>query len=243
MSKKDEAFVVPQSSAIVARPAYLDKFAGDKRGTEHITKDDLKMPRLSLAQKMSPQIEESDAKFIEGLKFGELFNDLTSQNYGTGPVLFTVVRADKPRGVEFFPLDDGGGVKDFNVPANDPRLSFGPDGEKPVATLFYDFVLALLPSRELIALSLKGTALKVARTLNGLMMVRGTPSFTGLYEMTTTTVKNDKGSYAVYRVKNAGWVDEESAAWAESIYDSIRDKQLIVERESTESGGDVSTEY
>lgn len=227
----------------IAVPDYIVK--GDTRGTEHITQEDLQIPRIALAQGLSPQLNETDPKYIEGLKMGEMFNNITGENYHKGPIDFTVVRADKPRGVEFFPLDEGGGVKDLNVPLNDPRMDFGPDGKKPQATKFYDFVILMIPSLEPIALSFKGTGLKVAKTLNALMKMRNAPSFAVRYSLTSAIQTNNKGTFGIYVVKYSTQEDEFSTKvgdklfvsddvykYAESMYENIKDKELIVERES-----------
>jgi len=238
-----ESKSLTQVSASLTAPSWIQK--GDDRGTTHLTKADLQMPRLALAQPLSPQVQETDSKWIEGLKPGDMFNSLTGQSFGRGPIYFTVVRADRPRGIEFYPLSDGGGIKDFNVPANDPRMSFGDRGEKPLATLFYDYVVLLIDPRtsemEPIALSFKSSALKVARALNALMKLRQAPSFAGLYELTTAMEKNNKGTYAVYRVRNApigiddspiGWASERIYKYAEGLFDAIKDRVLVVDRES-----------
>jgi hypothetical protein len=213
----------------IAVPDHLDKYKSDSRGTDHITKDDLKMPRLCIAQKMSPQLDEDSPKYIDGLKFGDLFNDLTNEIYGSGPVQFTILRADRPRAIEFVPMEEGGGIKDFDVPMNDPRTKWH-GNEKPLATIFYDYVLALLPTREPIVLSLKTTGLKVAKQLNGLMKLRGLPCFTGLYEITARKEQNDKGSFGVYGVRNAGFVDEETAEWSESVFETLKDRAIDIDR-------------
>lgn len=225
--------LVKKPASDLARPSYVA--AGDTRGTEHLTKDDLQMPRLALAQKTSHEIDPTDPKYIDGLKFTDLFNSLTSEIYGKGPMEFVIVRADAPRYMEFTPLDQGGGVKDFNVPANDPRTQFTTDVEgksvPPVATKFYDFVILMLPTLEPIALSFKSTGLKVARQLNALMKFRGGPIFMGKYRLSTGTAVSPKGTYAVFQVKNAGNVDEDTYRIAEQAYESFKDREIVIDRE------------
>lgn len=232
---------------------------GGRSGTEHLTKDDVQMPRMGLAQQMSPELVDSDPKFIEGLRIGTLFNNLTGQIYGVGPIKFCVVRADKPRYVEFIPREAGGGIKDPNVPANDPRTQFGPNGEMPVATKFYDFVVMLLPSKELIALSFKSTGLKVAKQLNGLIQARGTDIYEGVYQLGTTMTQNAKGRFAIFNVKNAGWFPKtaegkEMHDYAKDTHHALIGKNIIIDLDTDPnadpdafdvehletSGGDVS---
>jgi len=225
-------------------PAHLQSFKGDPRGTENIDQKDLLMPRLRIAQKMSHQVDQSDPKYISGLKVGDLFNDLTGDIYGTGPLHFTVIRVEPTRGVEFFPLDEGGGVKDFFVPAGDPRLEWGARGEKPVAIKFYDFVLALLPSREPILLSLKSTGVKVAKRLNALIKYRNAPSFTGLYTVSSITEQSKKGPFGTYVVSNAGWVTAEEAAWGTEVFEGIKNRIILPETDNEdESVGEEATPF
>jgi hypothetical protein len=240
MSKDEKALEKAQPTALAANQSDVPEFMrGDTRGTDHITKDDMQMPRLALAQQMSPQIQEGDPSFIEGLKMGDMFNSLTGENYGKGPLQFIIVRSDKPRGVEFLPLEEGGGVKDFDVPVNDERMQFTTDADgnrvKPVATMFYDYIVILIPKNEMIALSFKSTGLKVARQLNGLIKFRGTALFSGLYELSTGIEKGKLGTYAVYRVKNAGWVqDEELYNAAAETFEGLKDKNVVIDREGPE---------
>jgi len=224
-----ETNLVKPSETGISVPAYVR--TGDTRGTEHIHREDLQMPRLGLAQGLSPQLMPGDPNHIEGLSVGQMFNNLTHENYGRGPLEFVVVRADPPRGIEFFPLEQGGGIKDFNVPLNDPRMLFGADGEKPVATRFYDFIIMLLPTQELIALSFKSTGIKVAKQLNALIKLRNAPLFAGKYKLASVMTKNKAGTFAIFQVANAGFVDELTYHRAEAIYETLKDKQITFDRE------------
>jgi hypothetical protein len=215
------------------RPAFIP---ASTEGREHITRADIRLPRLALAQGLSPEIDSGHAKFIRGLANGEMFNDLTQVNYGKGPLEFFIVRADPPRWVEFFPRDEGGGVKDLNVPANDPRTAFrvGEDGSSlpPIATMFYDYVLLLEPNKEPITLSLKSTGIKAARTLNGLIQMRNSALYAGKYVVTAGKETNKKGTYSVYIIKNAGWVkDQAEAEQLRQAHEAFKDKSIEFDRE------------
>lgn len=224
---KNNALATQEETSLMNRPAFIEE--QDIRGAEHIGKDDIQMPRLGLAQAQSPQLLEGDPKYIDGLRVGELFNNLTDTSYGKGPLVFSVVRADPPRGIEFTPLEEGGGIKDFDVPLDDPRMQW--DGEnKPIATKFYDFVIMIWPTKELIALSLKSSGLKVARQLNTYIKLRSAPVFAGKYELTTTMAKGPAGQYATHVVKNAGWTNEEEYQATSQAFESLKDKTIEIER-------------
>lgn len=234
MAKKEPGTELTKASDMsMERPSFLP--AGDNRGAEHITQEDLQLPRIAIAQGLSPELLEDNPKYIDGLKLGHMFNNLTNQLYMRGPIEFTIVRADPPRWIEFIPRDEGGGVADLNVPVDDHRTRFTRDENgksvPPIATKFYDFVILMLPSREPIALSMKGKALKVARQLNALIRLRNAPVFAAKFVLTSVMETNSKGTYGMYQVRNAGWVDEPTFKYAEGVYEAIKQKNLVIERE------------
>jgi hypothetical protein len=237
--------IVKVAPSALARPSFIP--ADDSRGTENIKKEDLILPRLSLAQPQSPELDETGPKAVPGLKKGDAFNSLTGQVYGKAPLDVVVVRIEEDRFVEFNPLDEGGGIKDFNVPADDPRTKFttGADGKgiKPVATRFSEFVALRLPEREPIALSFKGAGLKAAKTLKSLIALRGkVPSFASVFTLMPTVVTNSKGTFSVFVVRMKGNVDEEAYNAASALYDSFKDRELAVEREpGSDDGEPVAT--
>lgn len=226
--------VAKVGTTALARPSFIPE---DRAGTDHITKDDIKFPRLALAQKTSDQLDPTKAAYIEGLKLGDMYNSLTGEIWGRGPYDFTVIMATPPRGIEFIPLEQGGGVKDFNVPLDDKRMAFGPNGEKPIATKFYDFIIMRLSDHELIGLSLKSTGLKVAKDLNGYMSTRKppAPSYAGAYVITSGTDTKNNFTFAIYKVTNAGYIqDENTYKIAKAFHESFKGKNLVVDPEHPE---------
>lgn len=222
-------------------------------GLDHIGKDDMALPRLALAQGLSPQVQKKDPKFIKGLSMGEAFNTLTEQNYGEGPWDVAIVRADPPRFVEFIPRDAGGGVKDPDVDPKDPRAQWTVDKEtgkrvKPKATMFYDYVVVFLDTEEALALSFKSTGLRTARTLNSLMRLRQQrekiPFFWGKYQLRVEVTTNTQGTFAVLLIKNNGQVeDDELKIKLHSSFQAFKDKELKFEREEGDTEGeDVAAE-
>ncbi len=230
MAKKQEALEEVKDGAVMV-PAFLKDYAG--KGTEHLTKSDLMMPRLALAQGLSPQIMPTKPEYIDGLKLGQAFNKVTGQIYGNGPWEVAIVRADPPRWVEFIPRDEGGGVKDPNVPFGDPRTQWREDGRKPIATQFYDYIVIFLESKEPIALSFSKTGIKVAKLLNTLIKLRGPiPLFMGKYSMKAVMAPGKKGEYATFQITNAGHItDEDTLKFLATQFDAFKDKPLVIERE------------
>lgn len=237
--------VAKTGTTALAAPSYINQT--DHRGADTIGREDLQMPRLSLAQALSPELDSTSPRYIDGLKVGDAFNSLTSEVYGKNPIEVVIVRVEKPRWIQFDEKNRGA-ILDFNVPANDPRTMFTTDDKgqtvKPVATKFCEYVALILPDKEPIALSFKGSGIKVSKQLNGLIRMAGGPAFALRYILTPGILKDPKsgGSYAVFSVKYANkyegqqkpYVDEETYQFASALYDSIADKQLAVDREPGE---------
>ena len=222
MVEKTDALATKQPGALAPAPDYFKK--DDKRGLEGTSQSDINIPRLALAQALSPQVTDGDPNRILDLKVGDLFNSVTGQIYGK-EVFVQVLRKMPLRAMEFYSIDDGGGVKDPNVPLNDPRLAWNNKAEKradqkPKATLFRDFIAVILPSREMISLSFKSSGLTTAKTLWGLVVMRNRAVFAGRYRI-STSVELDPKPHQVYLVENADWVSEQDAIVGESMMEAV----------------------
>lgn len=238
---KDETALTKAATTAMAAPDFIEQGAV---GTENIHAEDVLLPRLALSQKMSPEVDEMQPeKFIDGLRVGQFFNNVSRIIYGAGPLQFIVLRVDRPRGIQFKPIEEGGGIVDFNVPLDDPRMQWGNDGAKPVATKFYEFVVMLYaPGEErhgeIIVLSLKSTGIKVARKLNSMILARKkdgrpVPLYSGLYEVKAGIGQSKQGPFATYEVANAGWVpDVETYNAAKEFHETLKGKTIAVDRDA-----------
>lgn len=248
-----ETALVPadQNTALDTLPDFFNEDAGEA-ARENLTKEDVQIPRIAIAQKMSPEVEEGHAKFIAELKLGELFNSLTGKIYGK-ELRFIPLRVEMPRFIEFYPRDIGGGVKDLNVPEGDDRTKWTTDAEgksvQPLATQFREYVVFLPDHQEVVALSMKGTSMKSARAFNGLRMTRVMPSQIGgkpissagkpaplyaqVYKLGVAPEKNKKGSYFIFSVRNAGWTWELErefqgiSFFVKSQHDNLKNAEVI----------------
>jgi hypothetical protein len=232
---KDKLAMLGGHALAASRPAWLTE---EKiTGLDHIGADDMEMPRLAVAQLTSKQILKGHELYIQGLEFGQYFNSVTGEVYGEGALTFSVLRADPPRAIEFTPIDEGGGVVDMDVPLDDSRLDFTVDGDgkkqKPVATKFYDFIIMLWPTKEIIALSFKSSGLRVAKKLNFLMRQRSGPPWVGVYSLKAVQKTDAKGTYAIHVLDNHenGWVNDEQRSIAKDASDGLANKKVKIHDE------------
>ncbi len=222
----------------LARPDWIPM--GDDTGT-HMTKEDIRLPRLCIAQGLSQQLVEGDSSYIPDLKMFDMFNDVLGTVYGRGPLTFVPVRRDVRR-IEFKPRAEGGGIVDMDVPVGDPRLQW--DGDvPPTATQFDEFVVYLLHAsgeREPIVISIKTTNKwnrRAAKNLNTFIalphpMFGILPIYGKKYTIAVGVEKNDKGTFGVPIVKQAGVLtDGDAGRMAMAFAKSLEGKEIVVQRE------------
>lgn len=232
----------PTAAATLTRPEFLQ--GADATGTEGITREELRLPRLSIAQGLSNQMMPDDSKYIEGLKLYDLFNDLTAEDYGRGPLHFVPVQRDVRR-IEFTPRSQGGGIVDMDVSADDPRMEWSEDPNTheripPKATKFTEFVVLLLRkdrAPEPIMLSITSTnkfARAAAERLTTFIMLPQppVPIYGGIYTIESKSEKNDKGTFGVPVIKKIGFVQSKDLLdFAARFHQQLKGKMIVVERE------------
>jgi len=233
----------PQRLAEV--PEYLRRPEGvPPAGLENLERSDMTLPRLAVAQALSPQLSESDPKYIDGLRPGMFFNTITKEIYGKKvqlvPLLFYKTR------ILFGNLDDGGGLRcqsqdnliGIGEPGGTcikcPMSQFGSarngEGKGTACNQFFNYAaLVVIDGRVspegLLVFSLKSSALKVAKDWNALIRIRNLDIFAGVYELTSVERKNDIGRWYEPVINPAGNVSEETYRMAKDAYAAVSNLQ------------------
>lgn len=255
MSKKEEVAKVDETSKDLMMPTDITEHRGF--GTSGIGDQDVRPPRLLLAQAMSPQVKKTDPKWIEGLGEGDWFNDLTGDLYAV-PLKFCVIAFLRSRFVEF---DADGKVVDGDVPANDPRTEWGRDDEtgkgiKPRASKFYDYLIWLVDQQEVVTWSIKNkiaatigirinSLIKSPAKINGKLEIMP-PACARLFQLGTATDRNEKGqSWAVPTLRAMGITEEADRIICYALGKQFAGKNIIVAEDVSDSaepadGGDGS---
>jgi hypothetical protein len=219
------------------------------QGLEGIRADEMKLPRLAIAQGLSPQLVPDDAAFIPGLVIGQMFNDVTKDIYGTGPVRVVPVLRHVTR-IEFDPNDRKRPL-DRNVPWNDPRMKWT-GNEPPRATEFVEFVcLALragkMPDKVVVSIKTTNKQQRDAAMLwTTYVNNRNADIFSGIYELTTkiargTNRKGEPTMYAHFVVNNRGFVPKATPAgaavyaFAKEFADQLKISGFGVDREAEDA--------
>ena len=224
--------------------------SGDVTGTEDIKSNEIRLPRLAIAQGLSDQVNPDHSSHIEGLKLFDMFNDLNGDKFGRGPISFIPIKRDVRR-VEFVPRNQGGGIADPDVPATDQRNEWtvDEDGKRrpPKATKFVDFIVMMVRENgqlEPIVLSIKTTN-KYNRTaaarLTTFIKLRRAPIYSGYYSVSSKQEKNDQGPFGVYIINNVRMFNESEEKIyrvCEEFAASLSGKTIVVTREPGEDDGD-----
>ena len=230
----------PIGTALVL-PSFIDK--EDTTGKEGIESTDITLPRLAIAQGLTHELVPDSSSHIENLRLFDLFNSLTQEIYGRGPLTFIPINRRKII-IEFDP-DDRSIPLDLDVPFGDPRTEWTTDadgrGVPPKATTFIEFVVLLLQDGrdpEPLVISIKQTnkwQRKAAERLTMFMVSTPGPAFSSFKTVECKSEKNDEGTFGVYAVKNKGMMkdgDEKLYHYAKQFASMIDQKTIVVERET-----------
>ena len=187
---------------------------------------DLTIPRLKLVQSATPQVKKADPSYIKGLEEGDLLDTLTN-NFIKGDVgAYIVPVKRKVVFLEWGDIQAGGGLKnnfgeDPTIYNQTPKNAEGKrireiDGVKTEIIKTYDTYAYLISPdfKEVkeIVLSLSRSQEKSMRDFNSLIRMlqdpktgKQLPEYAGVYKVVTAPVKNDKGSWFVYKFSAAGY--------------------------------------
>jgi hypothetical protein len=219
---KNEELQTTGPNGLVELPEYM---RGDESLQLDIQPGDLKPPRLSICQSMTPQRKRTEPSYIPGLEEGDLFNVSTGEKYGAGPLRFVILhhfttnfyfeggkvvcRAEGGVGCE---LNHGGACSHSGWRRGEKGESL-----KPLCTKFLNFVIFLPdlpgpPSGKLAILPFKSSGMKSGEQLLALSRAgAGQPVFTKMMALATAHTKGDQGDYFIPVVKRiANYIPDET---------------------------------
>lgn len=237
-----------QKSRALAKPTGA-RIAG--KGFEHLTREDILLPRLKLLQSVSPEVMEQD------LKAGSIYLNLHNKVLGE-KVIFTPILHYRSR-IKFTPLDDGGGIdcsapdaktprdtkyatecsvclfKDWNEKAEKKR------DQRPQCSMFENFVIVLEGSTEPVILSMGSTKLKVARKFYSMAAVKGGDFFDNKYQLSVVKEKGDEATFFNYLITDISKkTDEKTRAIGNALWESLSNATITTQQENESEEGKVA---
>ncbi len=199
--------------------------------------DELIVPRIKIAQQMSPELKKSDAKFIPGLSASDMFNSLTSEMYdGAKGVLFLPCHTDTSY-VEFGAGVNGGFIGILEK--DDPRVSqttregstevLSNGNELVVSDNFYGLIVSDDGGSEPVVVPMASSKRKIARRWKSMIALQRvehngvkktapiTATLWNLRVVDETNKRNETyGNYAVAKVRQLNG-DEDRSLWQEAL--------------------------
>jgi hypothetical protein len=246
MAKKEVAVREQGELALTGQvPDFLQQYGAV--GNESVGVEDIVIPRLGLIQSLSPEVDDSDPKYIEDAKPGDFFNSLTREVYAS-PV--SVVFVDRKKEFTVFKKRSAGGGF---------RGSFGSEAEAKIAIQTGDdpidqmeivetamnFGLILNADNKVISeivIPMTSTKLKVDRQINSMIRLRGAARFASVFYLESTKEKNDKGTFYNIKATIGPWVTADIAAAAKRMYDAIHSGDRRVDSEYETEAATVDAE-
>jgi hypothetical protein len=248
--------VKPVTALATQAPAYLDDYGapGTPAGFEEVGAGDVKVPRLALAQALTPQLDESNANHIELLKKGDFFNTVTGDYFGSSVKIIPLLKFGNR--IRFGDMDKGGGIlcrsDDMihgvgdnpvdGVCAKCPFAQFGSarggEGKGTACSEFMNFPALIVNEGKVdventVIWSAKSSHIDAAKQLVGLAMRRRlangmrAPMWSGVYSLTSKIKKfTEKLSAYVVAVDNAGWIPDAQAGIVKSAFDFMHDLRM-----------------
>jgi hypothetical protein len=207
-------------------PSHLQHGTG--AGNENVSSDDMTIPRLDVIQQLSPQLDASNAKYIEGAKLGHVFNSLTGDLYTH---CFVVNLHFDTKFQVFKKRKFGGGFEgsfDSEAQALASLDSQGlPRDQYDVAETAIHKCLLLddqgNPDQPVL-IYMSGSKMKVSKNWNSAIRLKDPRAdrFASVWTLSSVGEKNKQGQpYQNMKVDFAGWAGTDLYEAAKSVYAGI----------------------
>jgi hypothetical protein len=238
----EQALVVPDSKALTVDQELLDSLGMSAEqlsseahaGFENLRPEDYQIPRLQIAQAMSPQLVRSKPEYIPNLMVGQYFNTVTGEIYGDSvivvPVRYSVSRIQfKDKAIDCRSSDGIEGAKSPLRTVTNPKTGklekvggcaqcqfakwgSGKDGKGTDCKEYRNWLL-LDPNGSPISMSFKSSSLVVAKQWITLLsgrkiLVNGVkqdaPRYLTTFELKAVEKQSTLGTFLIPSVKVIG---------------------------------------
>ena len=205
----------------------INVFEADaNQGVDNLTHEDLALHFLKILGQLSPEVNKRDGKYVTGAEPGMIYNSVTGELFDGEKGIEVIPCHYKLEYIEWQDRGEGSGApvaihtsssdiltKTKRDASYKDRLPNGNYIEKTAS--HFVIVNSSTPSTALIAM--KSTQLKISRKWNSMMAsikMKGkngifTPaSFSHIYNLRTTQMSNDKGTWFGWEVSKIGPVQD-----------------------------------
>ena len=193
------------------------------KGTQNISQEDLALPFLKVLGQLSPEVNKTHGKYVEGAEPGKIINTVTNElysNINVVPVFY------KRKYIEWQDRGTSTGAPVAIHESDSDIISQTTRGKDykdrlPNGNYLEDtadhFVILLGDSPQTALISMKATQLKVSRKWNSMMMgikMQGKnglftpPTYSHIYSLKPVQMSNDKGTWFGWDVAKVGPVTD-----------------------------------
>lgn len=234
-------------------PEFMREQLGNQAGMENVDNDDLLLPRLGLAQSLSPQLRKTDPSYIPDLKVGQLFNTVTKEIYGDEleiiPLFFFKNR------IKFNPIDEGGGI-DCNSPNAIDMGRISPDGcsicrfsvwgngakddehgnDAPLCTIYHNYMAFIPATRTPIAISYKSTGVKLSKQILAGIRLTKLPMYAKKQKIQVVEMSANKNFWFEKKLIPGAFVDKVTFDECEKNFNELQKRNIRVDTTGEEAG-------
>lgn len=219
---------VKESFSLVANdvPAHVRAAQNGGRGNEDVGSA-VAIPRIKLLQKMSPEVDKYNAKYIAGADVGHFINSISSEVYGEE--LYAVSLKFKVEYVVWRSMEAGGGLLGNFTNQADAEAAVAAQ-EKPSEYEIKDTHshILLLKNPETgelshpIIMDFTSSKLRVSRSWNTQIASKGGDRFSSLWRLKSQPVESRTGQqFMNLDVEWVGWTTEEDYKIAEGLFEQF----------------------
>ena len=189
-------------------------FEDQGAGAENISSQDLMVPRITILQSMSPQVNKRDGKYLEGAEVGHIYNTVANEAFDGEQGITVVPIKYRRANIEWKPNRGGfvrdhgsdGSILEQSTQEEDYTQRLDNGNEIVVTAEYFLFVLGENGAYDPALLSMTSSQLKKARRWNSMMnhLRIAKPDGSGIfnpamfyssYKLTTVPEENDQGSW------------------------------------------------
>jgi len=200
--------------------------------------EDYQMPRLMIAQALSPEIQKSKPEFIKGLSPGDIFNTISRENFGPtvnviplhflpGPNVWKEgdeVKGYSPNGVT--------GCDFAPTCAGCPNKLWGSATEGGVLCQEYRTYLVAVTNKKhqpgmMAQVSMKKLGLQISKRWLTLIRSRAHPMAHGVYSLVATEIQGAKGTYYQWGVNNVGVAPQASHIMLTEMFEKLKQEDFV----------------
>jgi hypothetical protein len=207
-------------------PAHLQHGTG--AGNENVSSSDMTIPRLDVLQQLSPQLDPTSPKYIEGAKLGQVFNSLSGDLYTHCFVvnLHYDVRFQVFKKRKFGGGFEGSFATEAEALAHLDSQSLPRDQYDVAETAIHKCLLLDDEGRpdQPVLIYMSGSKMKVSKDWNSAIRLKDPRAdrFASVWTLSSTGEKNKQGQpYQNFKVDFAGWAGADLYEAAKQAYTGI----------------------